>query len=167
MFPQHDFKGLEQSKRYDWATLFLGETYYDGTGCERDYEKAHEIFLFAAQNAADDRCAARAYYRAGYTYYAGVGNLIHLREDRLLKRTYPNYDEYKALAVKCWKEAARLGFHLAEDWLADCYFFGEAVEKNLAEAKRLYKSAASKHLESSKKKLDERFPKTVRTTLKV
>ena len=151
------FGRVDVELRHDWATLFYAITLYDGEGCERDYEEAHRTFLFLSENCEDQECKARAFYRLGYCWYAGIGNLIQLKATHIFDKVYPNYDDYKALAVKCWKTAAEMGYHVAQHWLGACYFCGEAVQNDIVIAEQWWRRASMQGYKPSTLKLEEHF----------
>ena len=111
----------------------LGGYYYTGGCITKDYNKAVEWFLKAAEQGNVD-----AQYYLGECYYYGRG----ITKD---------YDK----AVTWYKKAAKTGYAAAQNNLGECYYFGDGVTENHAEAVKWYRKAAEQGYARAQNNLGE------------
>ncbi|WP_143315448.1 tetratricopeptide repeat protein [Clostridium sp. HBUAS56017] len=102
------------------AQCHLGACYYNGDKLERDYNKAVELFVMSKENENP-----LAYICLGLAYLEGNGVE---KKDR--KKAY-----------KYFKKAHKLGEPIGTYRLANCYYIGIGVEKDLLKALDCYEQA--------------------------
>lgn len=136
------------------AQKFLGNAYLEGTyGVKKDLQESCKWFLAAAKQGD-----AEAQYELAYNLYELKGNKT--QEDYnefmnwMMKSAENGYPPAQLEAAKTFRAAgqANLAFdyyHRAAEGkvpagmmgLADCYYYGFGIKRNLSEAKRLYELA--------------------------
>ncbi|MBQ4111375.1 MAG: toll/interleukin-1 receptor domain-containing protein [Clostridia bacterium] len=97
-----------------------GRNYYNGRGVERNYDKAFECFMEAAEQGD-----AGGQNWVGVCYERGHG-------------VPQNYGE----SLRWYKKAAEQGMAVARNNVGLCYYYGRGTAQNYAEAFRWYKKAA-------------------------
>ncbi|MDS0525902.1 sel1 repeat family protein [Clostridium sp. SHJSY1] len=102
------------------AQCHLGACYYNGEKLERDYNKAVELFTMAKENKNP-----LAYVCLGLAYLEGNG---------VKKKNRKKAYEY-------FKKAHKLAEPIGTYRLANCYYIGIGVEKNLLKALNYYEKA--------------------------
>ncbi|MEZ3591661.1 MAG: sel1 repeat family protein [Muribaculaceae bacterium] len=103
------------------AEFFIGRSYYDGNGVERDYRKAVEYFRStAAKGSVRGQCGL------GWCYFYGQGVPVDYRK-----------------AVKWLTLASNAGHPLARYLLGVCYLKGHGVAKDEIEGLHLLDEAIS------------------------
>ena len=115
-------KWLKKSAKsgFHKARGMLGTYYYYGRYVKKDYEKAMDLFKKANQEEDSMLYLCRA-----MTYmYESTG------DKRCLKKAY-----------RCLKEAHKLGNDTGTYYLAECYYKGIGVEKDIMKAMEFYKEA--------------------------
>lgn len=105
---------------HDEAQCHLGACYYNGDKLERDYNKAVKLFMMSKEKENP-----LAYICLGLAYLEGNGV-----EKRNRKKAYD-----------CFKKAHELGEPIGTYRLANCYYIGIGVEKNLLKALNYYEKA--------------------------
>ena len=106
------------------AQLELGKLYASGKGVERDYEKAIHWYMESAKSGN-----ASAQVILGTIYASGL-----LGAQKNMEKA----NHWWILAVKKGKASANI-----QALLADSYYYGNGIEKDIGKAVELYKKAAS------------------------
>lgn len=131
--PQHRTEEGETSAQYE-----LGMMYYEGRGVPRNYEEAVRLFCKSARNEHVD---AKFYFGKMCLECKGVQkmNSEHVKSEGLFELRNVAYKDHVG----------------AQLYLGKIYSEGEVVERDVAEAYKWYKMAATQGNEEAVKKLDE------------
>lgn len=129
------------SKGSVWAMAQLGYVYENGYGVSKDMNKAIEWYEKAGNGGNN-----WSMKHLGQLYSKKAATTYHLERDK-------NYEK----AFLWIKKSAENGDKEAMNSLADAYYFGEGVSKNMTTAKEWYMKAADKGNELAKSNLKKRF----------
>jgi TPR repeat protein len=102
------------------STNELGRCYFYGEGVEKNYEKAFDLFMTAAEKDSVD-----AQFNVGNCYFHGHGTKVD-----------------KTKAVEWYEKAAESGHPGALNMIGECYYNGEGVEQSYGNAFFSYLKAA-------------------------
>ena len=140
----------------------LGSLYFNGIGTNRDYKKAAELFLKAAQNGSDDAAVnlgfiylstkKKEYFEPAVNLFEQAAKAGNNTAKFMLGYAYHkgfvvDKDNYKALELI--KEASHANFDEAHYVLAQIYTAGEGTAQNYTKAIKYYRAAVGQgHIES-------------------
>ncbi|MBQ7659509.1 MAG: sel1 repeat family protein [Alphaproteobacteria bacterium] len=140
----------------------LGSLYFNGIGTTRDYKKAAELFLKAAQNGSDDAAVnlgfiylstgKKEYFQPAVDLFEQAAKSGNNTAKFMLGYAYHkgfvvDKDDYKTLELI--KEASIANFDEAHYVLAQIYTDGRGTAQNYTKAIKYYRAAVGQgHIES-------------------